>query len=386
MNIQEMDQAYMAHTYNRIPLTITEGHGSIVTAEDGREYIDMGSGIAVNSFGIADPGWVEAVEAQLHKLQHTSNYYYSEPMAQTARMLCEKTGMKKVFCCNSGAEANECAIKTARKYSFDRYGEGRSTIVTLKNSFHGRTVTTLAATGQDSLHTYFGPFTEGFRYVTPGDQAELEAAVDGSVCAIMMELIQGEGGVHVLDPAYVDCAARIAREKDVLLLIDEVQTGNGRTGTLYAYMQYGIRPDVVTTAKGLAGGLPFGAVLFGEKTKEVLTPGVHGSTFGGNPVCAAGAVYVLSHLDDALMAEVTRKGKYIRRELEASDGVLEVTGLGLMIGIRCRKDLSEAVAGCRDRGVLVLTAHDRMRLLPPLNIPDPVLRQAVKIIREVLEG
>lgn len=386
MNIQEMDQTYMAHTYNRIPLTMKEGHGSVITAEDGKNYIDMGSGIAVNTFGTADPGWIAAVEEQLHKLQHTSNYYYSEPMAHVARMLCERTGMKKVFCCNSGAEANECAIKAARKYSFDKYGEGRSTIITLKNSFHGRTVTTLAATGQDSLHTFFGPFTEGFRYVTAGDQAELEAAVDGSVCAIMMELIQGEGGVNVLDEEYVACAARLAGEKDVLLLIDEVQTGNGRTGALYAYMQYGIQPDIVTTAKGLAGGLPFGAILFGERTKDVLTPGTHGSTFGGNPVCAAGAVYVLSHLDEALMQDVVRKGEYIRKELEHCPGVLEVTGRGLMIGIKCRKDLAQAVAQCREKGVLVLTAHDKMRLLPPLNIPDEVLAQAVNVIKEVLEG
>jgi acetylornithine/N-succinyldiaminopimelate aminotransferase len=386
MNIQEIDQTYMAHTYNRVPLTLTEGHGSLVEDENGKTYIDLGSGIAVNIFGAADPGWVAAVEAQLHKLQHTSNYYYSEPMAQVARMLCERTDMKKVFCCNSGAEANECAIKTARKYSFDRYGEGRHNIITLKNGFHGRTITTLAATGQDSFHTYFGPFTEGFRYVTPGDQAELEAAVDDSVCAIMMELIQGEGGVNVLDQEYVALAAKLAKEKDVLLIIDEVQTGNGRTGSLYAYMQYGIEPDIVTTAKGLAGGLPFGAILFGEKTKEVLTPGTHGSTFGGNPVSAAGAVYVLSHLDDAMMTEVSRKGAYIKKELEACSGVEEVTGMGLMIGIKCKKNLAAAVAECREKGVLVLTAHEKMRLLPPLNIPDQVLEQAIHVIKEVLEG
>lgn len=387
MDIQQTDKQYIAGTYKRVPLTLTEGNGSLVTAENGREYIDLGSGIAVNTFGVADPGWVEAVTAQLSRLQHTSNYYYTEPMAQLAQMLCERTGMAKVFFSNSGAEANECAIKAARKYSFDKYGEGRDTIITLRDSFHGRTVTTLAATGQDSLHTFFGPFTQGFVHVPAGDKEALRQAADeNACCAIMMELVQGEGGVNVLSQDYVDFVVELAGEKDLLVIVDEVQTGNGRTGQLYAYMHYGFLPDIVSTAKGLAGGLPLGATLFGEKTKNVLTSGTHGSTFGGNPVCAAGAVYVMSYLDEKLLAEVEEKGQYIRGQLEGLDGVEEVTGLGLMVGIRLKKDLAAVVAACRERGVLVLTAHDKMRLLPPLNIPWPVLEQAITIIKEVIEA
>lgn len=385
MNIQEMDRQYIAGTYGRVPLTIVEGHGSILTDENGRQYIDLGSGIAVNTFGASDPGWLAAVTEQLNQLQHTSNYYYTEPMAKLAALLCEKTGMSKVFFSNSGAEANECAIKTARKYSFDKYGEGRKTIITLRDSFHGRTVTTLTATGQDHFHTMFGPFTEGFRYVPAGDKEALDGAVDDSCCAIMMELIQGEGGVNVLPQDYVDHVVALAKEKDLLVIVDEVQTGNGRTGQLYAFMHYGFQPDILSTAKGLAGGLPMGATLFNEKTQNVLVPGTHGSTFGGNPVCAAGAIYVLEHLDEQLLAEVTEKGEYIRQELSALDGVEEVTGMGLMIGVKVKKPLAETMTACRDKGVLVLTAHDKMRLLPPLNIPFDVLKEAVEIIKEVID-
>lgn len=385
MDIQQLDQQYIAGTYKRVPLTMVKGHGSCLTDEQGGEYIDLGSGIAVNTFGTADAGWVEAVTAQLAKLAHTSNYYYTEPMARLASMLCERTGMSKVFFSNSGAEANECAIKAARKYSFDKYGAGRSTILTLQNSFHGRTVTTLAATGQDSLHTYFGPFTEGFAYVPAGDKEALAAAADDSCCAILMELIQGEGGVNVLEQEYVDFVVRLAKEKDLLVVVDEVQTGNGRTGRLYAHMHYGFQPDIFSTAKGLAGGLPLGATLFNEKTQGVLTPGTHGSTFGGNPVCAAGAVYVLSHLDETLLNEVTEKGRYIQTELAGLANVEAVTGMGLMIGVRLKKDLAQTVERCRERGVLVLTAHDKLRLLPPLNIPFTVLKKAVDIIKEVIE-
>ncbi len=385
MNIQEIDRQYIAGTYRRVPLTITQGHGSWLTSENGQAYIDLGSGIAVNTFGASDPGWIEAVTAQLGKLQHTSNYYYTEPMARLAEMLCERTGMSSVFFSNSGAEANECAIKGARKYSFDRYGKGRSKIITLQNSFHGRTVTTLAATGQDSLHQFFDPFTEGFVHVPAGDREALEAAADESCCAVMLELIQGEGGVRVLEPSYVNFVRELAEKRDLLVIVDEVQTGNGRTGKLYAHMHYGFVPDIMSTAKGLAGGLPLGATLFHEKTRDVLTAGTHGSTFGGNPVCAAAAVYVLSHLDEALLSQVAEKGAFIRRELEGLRGVEEVTGMGLMTGVKLKKDLNETVARCRDKGVLVLTAHDRLRLLPPLNIPFPVLEQAVAIIKEVIE-
>lgn len=386
MNTAQLDRQYIAGTYGRIPLTLTEGHGSFVTDEDGKEYIDLGSGIAVNTFGTADPGWVEAVTGQLTKLAHTSNYYYTEPAAHLAQLLCRKTGMSKVFFSNSGAEANECAIKTARKYSHDKYGAGRDTIITLKNSFHGRTVTTLSATGQDSLHTNFAPFTEGFVYVPAGDKEAFAAAADDTCCAVMMELIQGEGGVNVLEQDYVDYVVSLARKKDMLVIVDEVQTGNGRTGQLYAYMHYGFCPDIFSTAKGLAGGLPLGATLFGEKTADVLTPGTHGSTFGGNPVCAAGALYVLSHLDDDLLKEVTEKGNYVKQELSQLTGVEEVTGLGLMIGVKLKKDLAQTVTACREKGVLVLTAHDKMRLLPPLNIPFEVLKEAVAVLKEVIEG
>ncbi len=386
MNIKEKDQQYIAHTYGRVPLTLTGGHGSYVTDDTGKEYIDLGSGIAVNTFGVGDPGWVQAVTAQLSRLQHTSNYYYTEPMARLAELLCERTGMSRVFFSNSGAEANECAIKAARKYSFDRYGEGRKKIVTLKNSFHGRTVTALSATGQDSLHTYFAPFTEGFSYVEAGDREALAAEMNEECCAVMMELIQGEGGVNVLDADFVRYAVELAREKDILILVDEVQTGNGRTGRLYAFMHYGFQPDIFTTAKGLAGGLPLGATVFNEKTKEVLTPGTHGSTFGGNPVCAAGGVYVLEHLDDTLLQEVREKGAYIRESLSGLPGVLEVTGMGLMVGVRLAGDLARTVEACREKGVLVLTAHDKLRLLPPLNISFPVLADAMARIREVIEG
>lgn len=385
MDIQQMDQAYIAGTYKRVPLTLAGGHGAYLTDEQGKEYIDLGSGIAVNTFGTADPGWVEAVTAQLKKLAHTSNYYYTEPMARLAALLCERTGMSKVFFSNSGAEANECMIKAARKYSFDKYGSGRGTIVTLRDSFHGRTVTTLAATGQDSLHTYFGPFTEGFAYVPAGDKEALLAAADESCCAVMLELIQGEGGVNVLAQEYVDFVVQLAKERDLLVLVDEVQTGNGRTGRLYAHMHYGFLPDIFSTAKGLAGGLPLGATLFNKKTQGVLTPGTHGSTFGGNPACAAGALYVLSHLDQALLDEATKKGRYICDVLGGLDGVEAVSGLGLMIGVKLKKDLAEVVERCRERGVLVLTAHDKLRLLPPLTIPFPTLQQAVEIIKEVIE-
>lgn len=384
MNIRETDRQYVAGTYRRFDLALVRGNGSYCYDETGREYIDLGAGIAVNTFGVQDSEWIEAVTQQLSVLQHTSNLYYSEPCARLAALLCEKTGMQKVFFSNSGAEANECAIKTARKYSFDRYGDGRNTIVTLTNSFHGRTVTTLSATGQDVFHTSFFPFTEGFIHIPANDEAALEVLErDSGICAVMIEMIQGEGGVNVLTDAYVqELAARCAKH-DILLIVDEVQTGNGRTGDLYAYMHAGIVPDIVTTAKGLGGGLPIGATMFNEKTADVLTYGTHGSTFGGNPVCAAGAYSILSRLDDALLSEVKAKGEWIQSSLCGADGIVGVSGRGLMLGIETVKPAAEVAAACMANGVLVLTAKQKVRLLPPLNIPWDALRKAIAIIKEV---
>lgn len=384
MNIRETDRQYVAGTYRRFDLALVRGNGSYCYDETGREYIDLGAGIAVNTFGVQDAEWIEAVTQQLSVLQHTSNLYYSEPCARLAALLCEKTGMQKVFFSNSGAEANECAIKTARKYSFDRYGDGRNTIVTLTNSFHGRTVTTLSATGQDVFHTSFFPFTEGFIHIPANDEAALEVLErDSGICAVMIEMIQGEGGVNVLTDAYVqELAARCAKH-DILLIVDEVQTGNGRTGDLYAYMHAGIAPDIVTTAKGLGGGLPIGATMFNEKTADVLTYGTHGSTFGGNPVCAAGAYSILSRLDDALLSEVKAKGEWIQSSLCDADGIVGVSGRGLMLGIETVKPAAEVAAACMANGVLVLTAKQKVRLLPPLNIPWDALKKAIAIIKEV---
>ena len=385
MNTFELDERYIAHTYGRAPVEFVSGKGSLLYDAQGKRYIDLGSGIAVNAFGASDDLWLAAVVRQAAQLPHVSNLYYTGPQAQLARLLCEKSGMKRVFFGNSGAEANEGAIKAARKYAHDHCGEERPTIVTLENSFHGRTIATLAATGQESLHTHFGPFPEGFVHVPAGDLDAMRRALSGKPCAaVMMELVQGEGGVLPLDPGYVRAVERLCRDCGALLIVDEVQTGNGRTGTYFAYQQYGVVPDIVTTAKGIAGGLPMGAVLFGERTADTLEKGQHGSTFGGNPVCAAAALSVVSRIDDALLAEVRRKGAYVRSALEGTPHVLDVTGLGLMLGIRTDKPAGEVVGACRERGVVVLTAHDRVRLLPALNIPAPLLEEAVAILKEVL--
>ena len=385
MTIKETDKQYVANTYGRFDVALVRGNGAYLYDEEGKEYVDLGGGIAVNTFGAADSEWVAAVTRQLMTVQHTSNLYYTKPCAKLAEMLCERTGMKKVFFSNSGAEANECAIKAARKYSFDKYGLGRSTIVTLRNSFHGRTVTTLSATGQDAFHQYFFPFTGGFTHITANDPNGLSVlGGDKSVCAVLLETIQGEGGVNVLGADYIRAVAERCAENDILLMFDEVQTGNGRTGKLYSYMHYGVSPDIVTTAKGLGGGLPIGATLFGEKTQSVLTPGTHGSTFGGNPVCCAGACNILSRLDDALLDEVTEKGAYIREALLSVSGVLGVYGKGLMLGVETAASPAEVAAECLRRGVLVLTAKNKVRLLPPLNIPWDALKKAVDIIKEVV--
>lgn len=385
MDIKELDKKYIANTYRRSPLFAKRGHGAAVFDEDGREYLDMGSGIAVNTFGLCDSQWIDAVTEQINSLAHLSNLYYTEPQIKLAEMLCQKTGMERVFFGNSGAEANECAIKCARKYSSDKYGDSRYKIVTLVNSFHGRTLATLSATGQEAMHVHFGPFLEGFVNVPANDFDALEAACRDDVCAVMMELIQGEGGVNVLDKGYVAAAARLCAEKDILLIIDEVQTGNGRTGSLYAYNQFGIKPDIVTTAKGLGGGLPLGSCMLGSKVKDTLGPGTHGSTFGGNPVCCAGALSILSRLDDGLFAEVTRKGEKLKELLLDIPGVKSVSGLGLMLGLELEKSAAETAAKCLEQGLIVLTAHEKLRLLPPLNITDEQLEKAAEILKGVLE-
>ena len=382
MNTIDLDKTYVASTYKRFPVEIVSGKGSLVQDANGKEYIDMGSGIAVSSFGVADDVWIAAVEKQIHSVQHMSNLFYTAPCANLAKLLCEKTGMSKVFFSNSGAEANECAIKVARKWAAEHKGPACSTVVTLVNSFHGRTLTTLAATGQDHFHELFQPLTPGFASFPVGDMDALKAlCAGGTVAAVLIELVQGEGGVIPLDPAFVKELDAYLKEQDILLMIDEVQTGNGRTGSLYAYMQYGLHPDVVSTAKGLAGGLPMGATLMSEKVCNVLSYGDHGSTFGGNPVAAAAAISVVERLTDDFLADVTRKSNLIRSLLEGAPGIESVTGLGLMIGIKTVKPAAEVLAACRENGVLCLTAKDKVRLLPALNIPDDLLIKAAEVIK-----
>ena len=383
-DFMKLDDTYVAHTYARFPVAFASGKGSTVTDVNGREYIDLGSGIAVNGFGISDDIWLEAVTEQLKKLPHASNLYYTEPCAKLAKMLCERTGMKKVFFGNSGAEANECAIKAARKYSAEKHGADCYTIVTLKNSFHGRTLTTLAATGQDHYHELYQPLTPGFAHIAPGDMAALEALdAKQKVAAVMIECVQGEGGVVPLDPVFAQKLEAFCRSHNLLLMVDEVQTGNGRTGKLYAYMHYGLHPDVVSTAKGLAGGLPLGATLMSDRVKDILSYGDHGSTFGGNPVCAAGALSVLDRLTDDFLQKVTEKAALLRSLLEGAPGIQSVTGLGLMMGLKTDRPAPEVIAGCMERGVLCLSAKDKVRLLPALNIPEELLRQAADVIRTV---
>ena len=382
MNIKQLDEEYIAHTYARFPIQIASGKGALAVDENGKEYIDLGAGIAVNTFGYADEAWIRAVTEQLAKCQHTSNLYYSEPCAKLAELLCRRTGMKKVFFGNSGAEANECAIKAARKYAADKKGKDTYTIITLKNSFHGRTITTLAATGQDVFHKDFTPLTEGFVYAEPNDLDSVRELVKAhKTAAILFEAVQGEGGVMPLEKKFVTGLAEIAADNDILLMADEVQTGNGRTGKLYAYMNYGVTPDVVTTAKGLGGGLPIGACLLGEKVKDTLTQGSHGSTFGGNPAVCAGAYNILSRIDDTLMDEVREKSAYVFDALRGTPGIRSVTGMGLMIGILPEKPAGEVIDLCREDGVLVIKAKDRVRLLPPLNIPKELLEKAVAVIK-----
>ncbi len=383
-DIFALEHQYLANTYDRYPVQIVKGKGSLVWDQNGKEYIDMGGGIAVNSFGFSDDNWIKAVTAQLNAFQHTSNLYYAAPYVTLAQKLCERTGMKKVFFGNSGAEANECAIKAARKYAAEKKGTDCYTVITLKNSFHGRTLTTLAATGQECFHALFQPLTPGFVYAEPNDLADMEQKIsENKVAAVMIEVIQGEGGVVVLAPEYVKSVAELAHKNDILLIVDEVQTGNGRTGKLFGYMNYGIEPDIITTAKGLGGGLPIGAAILGEKVKDVFTPGSHGSTFGGNPVCCAGAVNILDRIDEKLLAGVREKGAYIRFELSGAKGITSVDGMGLILGLVIEKDAKAVVNACIGRGVLPLTAKNKVRLLPALNIPMTILEKAVTIIKEV---
>ena len=385
MTTFEKDNQYIMHTYGRFDLCLVSGKGSTLKDENGKEYIDFGTGIAVNTFGVSDEAWNAAVTAQIAKLAHTSNLYYTEPCANLAEMLCKKTGMAKVFFSNSGAEANECAIKAARKYGTDK-DENKNEIITLVNSFHGRTVTTLSATGQDVFHKSFTPFTEGFVYTPANDCDALLEKINSHTAAIMIETVQGEGGVMPLSDEFMACIEKITTENDILLVIDEVQTGNGRTGQLYSYMDTCLTPDIVSTAKGLAGGLPLGATMFNEKLKEILPPSTHGSTFGGNPVCCAGALSILERIDDALLSQVREKSAYIVEKLNAIRGVKSVSGKGFMLGIETEKSAGDIVKACMEKGLLVLTAKTKVRLLPALNISYAEIDKGLEILKGVIEA
>lgn len=387
--IQQRDLRYISHTYKRFPVSLVRGKGATAFDADGKAYIDFTSGIGVNCLGYADEGWAEAVSAQAATLQHVSNLYYSEPDGEVAEILCEYTGFSKVFFGNSGAEANEGALKVARKYGEQKHGEKCSTVITLQNSFHGRTITTLAATGQDVFHQHFLPLTTGFKYVEAGNVEALEEAVDDTVCAIMIELIQGEGGVVPVDKAFVKRIEAICKEKDLVFIVDEIQTGIGRTGTLLCYEQYGVKPDVVSLAKGLGGGLPIGAVLMGEKVADVFSYGLHGSTFGGNPVACAGAKYLLNRiLEQGFLEEVQKRAEYLRAELEKIPQIEQVTGLGLMLGAKLQEGLAAAeIAGaCAANGALVLTAKTKLRFLPPLTITYEEIDQGLAVLRDCFAG
>ena len=382
--IQALDKQYHAETYSYFPIAFTGGKNATLIGTDGKEYIDFGAGIATNIFGVNDESWKAAVVEQLNRVQHVCNYYYAEPQSRLAELLCTKTGAKRAFFANSGAEANECAIKAARKYSAEKYGEGRAKIVTLKNSFHGRTLFTLTATGQDAFHRWFGPFVPEVDYAE-ANMDDIRRVADNRTCAVVIECVQGESGVTAPPKAFVTALEAFCKERDILLICDEVQCGNGRTGKLYAYQHYAIQPDIVTTAKGLGGGLPIGACLFFGKTEHTLQVGDHGSTFGGNPVCCAGAVNVVSRLTEEFLLEVQGKSDYMRAKLKGFDGVKRVTGLGLMIGLEIGKNAKEVAAECLKRGLLVLTAHDRVRLVPPLTITKTEMDEGLSVIKEVLK-
>ena len=388
--IKQLEDQHVIHSYARNPVAIDHGKGATLWDTEGNEYIDFTSGIGVTSLGHGDEGWVKAVSEQAAKLAHISNLYYTEPYAKVASKLCTRTGMSKVMFGNSGAEANEAMIKLARKYSYDKYGKGRGTIITLHNSFHGRTITTLAATGQDKFHDYFFPFTEGFRYADANDMESIDAVAGHDVCGIMFELVQGEGGVLPLDKEFVQEVAELCAKRDWLLLIDEVQTGVGRTGSLFAFQQYGIQPDVVSFAKGIAGGLPFGGIMVNEKCSQVFTPGTHGTTFGGNPVAAAAAGYVLDTIDDKFLLQVQEKGDYLRAQIEAMDiPCLGATrGMGMMIGIEVKgeKTNRELALKLLEHGLMCLTAGPGLRLLPPLVITKEEMDKGLAIMKAALSN
>ena len=385
-DIKKLDDAYVMHTYGRYNLAIDHGKGAICYDPAGKSYIDFTSGIGVNSLGFADDGWVAAVTAQLNKLQHISNLYYTEPCVLAAKLICEKSGMKKVFFGNSGAEANEGVIKAARKYSFQKYGEGRSKIVALENSFHGRTMAALSATGQNVYHNFFFPFVDGFVFAKANDTEDTLSKLTDDVCAVMMELVQGEGGVMPLEKEYVQAVYAACQKKDILFIVDEVQTGVGRTGTFYSYQQFGIQPDLVSSAKGLGGGLPIGAVLMNEKVAAGMGPSSHGSTFGGNPVVCAGANVVVDRMDDSFLANVNERAVQLRAGLEKLPRVKSLSGIGLMVGIEFLEGIKAAdvLAACREKGLLVLTAKTRLRLLPPLTLTAHDVEMALEILGSVL--
>ncbi|MBR2954048.1 MAG: aspartate aminotransferase family protein [Clostridia bacterium] len=373
-------------TYAHFPVSIEKGNGATFIDSEGNEVIDFGSGIGVNSLGYNNDGWIDAVTEQLKKVQHTSNLYYNSTVAEYAEMLTKRTGFNRVFLCNSGAEANECAIKLARKYSFDKYGENRYNIITLVNSFHGRTMATITATGQEHYHKFFNPFVQGFKYAESGNTEQFLEMADDTVCAIILEIVQGEGGVVPTDFEYLKTVEKVCKEKDILLIIDEVQTGMGRTGKLFAYEHAGISPDVVTSAKGIGNGLPMGACLCTEKCADVLTAGTHGTTFGGNPVACAGAKYILNTLTDDFLKEVNEKGEYIRTKLADIEEIASISGLGLMLGIELKtKNAGEIAKKCSENGLLILTAKTKLRMLPPLVITKEEIDKGMEILKSFLE-
>ncbi|HGO5856541.1 TPA: aspartate aminotransferase family protein [Mannheimia haemolytica] len=387
--IKQLDKDYIAQTYGRFDLALSHGKGCEVWDFEGNKYLDFTSGIGVNSLGWADEDWLQAVTEQAGKLAHTSNLFFTEPASQLAQKLVAASGLKRAFFCNSGAEANEGTIKTARKYSFDKYGAGRSTVLTLVNSFHGRTISTLAATGQDVFHKHFFPFTEGFEYLPANDIEALKARLETeNVCGILLEVVQGEGGVCSLEADYLHAVQSLCEEKDILFMIDEVQTGIGRTGTIFAYQQFDLTPDLVTLAKGLGGGLPIGAFLLGEKVEMTLGKSDHGSTFGGNPVSCAAANVVIDKINAEFLAQVQQKGQLLQQCLASLPKVKSVSGLGLMLGVEFEEGIlaTDVVAKCIEKGVLFLTAKSKLRLLPPLIISEEQIEQAVNILREVLKS